>query len=103
MKCNHDTTNHPLLSFFSWETGQPVAARRQLDADETGPAMELVFQETDSGGPVLVYGTSYGDIVGWDLRMKGDAFRLDNDIKEGAPFYFVRNWSLIDYRVVRVL
>ena len=70
MKCNHDTTNHPPLSFFSWETGQPVAARRQLDADETGPAMELVFQETDSGGPVLVYGTSYGDIVGWDLRIR---------------------------------
>ena len=29
---------------FSWETGQPVAARRHLDVDETGPAMELVFQ-----------------------------------------------------------
>ena len=37
--------------------------------EETGPAMELAFQETDSGGPVLVYGTSYGDIVGWDLRI----------------------------------
>ena len=60
--------NHPLSS-FSWETGQPVAARRQLDVEETGPAVELAFQETDSGGPVLVYGTSYGDIVGWDLRI----------------------------------
>ena len=36
--------------------------------------MELAFQETDSGGPVLVYG---------DLRMREDAFRLQNDIKEG--------------------
>ena len=45
-----------------------MAGRRQLDVDETGPAMELAFQETDSGGPVLVYGTSYGDIVGLDLR-----------------------------------
>ena len=71
------------ISVNSWETGQPVAARRQLDVEETGPAMELAFQETDSGGPVLVYGTSYGDIVGWDLRMREDAFRLQNDIKEG--------------------
>ena len=77
MFTTHATHTSP-LSCFSWETGQPVAARRQLDVDETGPAMELVFQETDCGGPVLVYGTSYGDIVGWDLRMnpnQGDAFR----------------------------
>ena len=47
-----------------------MAGRRQLEVDESGPAMELSFQETDSGGPVLVYGTSYGDIVGWDLRCR---------------------------------
>jgi hypothetical protein len=50
--------------------------------------MELLFQETDSGSPVLVYGTSYGDIVGWDLRMKGDAFKLENDIKQGKTRQF---------------
>ena len=71
-RCNkfpaYPLTIHYSLQFCSWETGQAVSARRQLDVDESGPAMELAFQETDSGGPVLVYGTSYGDIVGWDLR-----------------------------------
>ncbi len=74
--------NHPPISSFSLETGQSLGSR-QLDVDDTGTTMELLFQETDSGSPVLVYGTAYGDIVGWDLRMKGDAFKLENDIKQG--------------------
>lgn len=34
-------------------------------------------------GPVVVYATMYGSIVGWDLRQPGTAWKLDNDLKHG--------------------
>ena len=58
--------------------------RRTLSVADDGPAMELVFQETGSS-PVVIYGTAFGDIVGWDIRMPDgkDAFRLSNGLSDG--------------------
>ena len=55
---------------------------RRLDVGDVGPGMELCFQETGCS-PFIVYGTAFGGVVGWDLRMKEIAFHLENDIKDG--------------------
>ena len=59
-----------------------MATSRRLNLSEVGPTMELCFQETGHS-PFIVYGTSFGIVAGWDLRMKELAFTLENAIKDG--------------------
>ncbi len=90
--------------FFSLETGS-VLHRQQLDVDDQGPAMELCFQETGAASPVLAFGTSYGDVVGWDLRAGrpgrgggggtgGEAYRLRNGPRDGKKIKYILRSSI---------
>lgn len=54
----------------------------QLDLQEEGTAVDIAYFNSGSNS-VLVYATMYGNLIGWDLRKPGDAFRLDNDLKQG--------------------
>lgn len=56
---------------------------RDLRPDQDGCAVDV--QYLDSGPQsVLVYATMYGDLVGWDLRAPGAAWRLQNGLKYGV-------------------
>ncbi|KRT79355.1 HEAT domain-containing protein [Oryctes borbonicus] len=56
---------------------------RQLNVDEDGCAVDV--QYLDSGPQsVLVYATLYGALVGWDMRAPGEAWRLENGLKQGV-------------------
>ncbi len=73
------------ISFFSLcslETGT-VLHKRLVGRDNEGIVMETLFQETGST-PVLVYGTDFGDIVAWDLRIQNEAYRLKNGPRNGS-------------------
>ena len=67
----------------------------QLDLEDEGPAIELHFSETGTSSPLLVYATSFGSIVGWDLREavprsakekggKSPSFKLKSDLSSGV-------------------
>ncbi|XP_039281879.1 phosphoinositide 3-kinase regulatory subunit 4 isoform X2 [Nilaparvata lugens] len=60
-----------------------VQSTRQLDMQEEGPAVDISYFNSGSKS-VLVYATMYGNLIGWDLRKPGDAFRLDNDLRKGV-------------------
>ncbi len=62
-----------------------------LDLDDQGPAMELVFQETGAASPVLTVGTTYGDVVGWDLRMPTSKAKSPTTIAAAKSAYHLRN------------
>lgn len=59
----------------------PVLQSRQLDLQEDGCAVDVASFQS---GPVVVYATMYGSIVGWDLRQPGTAWKLENDLKHGV-------------------
>ena len=79
----------------SIEYGNDTIYQQQLNLEEDGPAIDLHFNDTGNGSPMLVYATGYGSIVGWDLRqalpksnskgsIKGTrAFKLENDLRDG--------------------
>ncbi|XP_043192491.1 phosphoinositide 3-kinase regulatory subunit 4-like [Amphibalanus amphitrite] len=69
---------------FSVETSTPRSHPlhyRQLSAAE-GSVVELTHFGS-AGGSVLVYATMFGQLVGWDLRAPGTAWRLDNKARRG--------------------
>ena len=69
---------------FSVETSTPRSHPlhyRQLSAAE-GSVVEL-SHFSSAGGSVLVYATMFGQLVGWDLRAPGTAWRLDNKARRG--------------------
>ena len=80
---------------FSLENGNNVIYQHRLDLDEDGPAVDLQFSETGNSYPLLIYATSFGSIVGWDLRQPFNqvktkhhdkitpAFKLENDLRDG--------------------
>ena len=63
--------------------------------EEEGPAVDLQFSDTGNSTPLLIYATSFGNIVGWDLRQPFNqlklkdnekitpAFKLENDLRDG--------------------
>lgn len=66
---------------------------RHLDSNATidrtsreqddGPVVEM--QAMDQGSQsLIVYATLYGAIVGWDIRMPGNAWRLESDLRNGV-------------------
>ena len=80
---------------FSIENGNNVIYQHRLDLDEDGPAVDLQFSDTGNSYPLLIYATSFGSIVGWDLRQPFNqvktnhhdkitpAFKLENDLRDG--------------------
>eukprot|EP00057_Strongylocentrotus_purpuratus_P020172 XP_011674646.1 PREDICTED: phosphoinositide 3-kinase regulatory subunit 4 [Strongylocentrotus purpuratus] len=63
--------------------------KRQLNVSEEGVPVDLAHFDT---GPqsILVYATSQGYLVGWDLRSPTEAFRLRNQQRHGALVRRVR-------------
>jgi phosphoinositide-3-kinase regulatory subunit 4 len=50
---------------------------------DDGPVVEM--QAMDQGSQsLIVYATLYGAIVGWDIRMPGNAWRLESDLRNGV-------------------
>lgn len=71
--------------FFYSRVDSPTGSApftRKVVVDDEGPPVEFCFRETGSS-PLIVYATSFGGIVGLDLRTNSNAFRLDNDLLEG--------------------
>ena len=80
---------------FSIEHGNNVIYQHRLDLNEEGPAVDLQFSDTGNSSPLLIYATSFGNIVGWDLRQPFNqlklkdnekitpAFKLENDLRDG--------------------
>ena len=68
---------------------------KHISIDEEGPAVDLQFSDTGNSSPLLIYATSFGNIVGWDLRQPFNqlklkdnekitpAFKLENDLRDG--------------------
>lgn len=47
--------------------------------------LELIFACFDIGcQAVIVYVTMYGSIIGWDLRANGNAWKIDNKLRQGV-------------------
>ncbi|CAH1134866.1 unnamed protein product [Ceutorhynchus assimilis] len=68
---------------------------KQLDSYEDGFAVDL--QCLDPGTQsIVVYATLYGDLVAWDLRQPGIAWRLKNGLRQGVITTFCvdahQNW-----------
>lgn len=56
---------------------------RTMKESDDGPVVEM--QAMDQGSQSLVvYATLYGAIVGWDIRMPGNAWRLESDLRNGV-------------------
>lgn len=56
---------------------------RAVKEQDDGPVVEL--QSMDQGSQsLIVYATLYGAIVGWDIRMPGNAWRLESDLRNGV-------------------
>jgi phosphoinositide-3-kinase, regulatory subunit 4 len=56
---------------------------RTVKENDDGPVVEM--QAMDQGSQSLVvYATLYGAIVGWDIRMPGNAWRLESDLRNGV-------------------
>lgn len=76
---------------------QTVSYHRKVSVDDEGPPVEFCFRETGSS-PLLVYGTAFGSIVGWDLRCSGTVFRLENDLLDGLQTTLAmspdQNWAV---------
>lgn len=56
---------------------------RAVKEQDDGPVVEM--QAMDQGSQsLIVYATLYGAIVGWDIRMPGNAWRLESDLRNGV-------------------
>ncbi|CRK88989.1 CLUMA_CG002618, isoform A [Clunio marinus] len=56
---------------------------RAVKEQDDGPVVEM--QAMDQGSQsLIVYATLYGAIVGWDIRMQGNAWRLESDLRNGV-------------------
>lgn len=56
---------------------------RAVKEQDDGPVVEM--QAMDKGSQsLIVYATLYGAIVGWDIRMPGNAWRLESDLRNGV-------------------
>ncbi|XP_050303340.1 phosphoinositide 3-kinase regulatory subunit 4 [Anthonomus grandis grandis] len=68
---------------------------RQLDPYSEGFAVDLQCLDPGTQSTV-VYATLYGDLVGWDLRQPGVAWRLENGLRQGVITTFCidthQNW-----------
>ncbi|KAL1512914.1 hypothetical protein ABEB36_002417 [Hypothenemus hampei] len=76
-------------------TRMNILLSKQLDAYEEGFAVDL--QCLDPGTQsIVVYATLYGDLVAWDLRTPGAAWRLPNGLRQGVITTFCidthQNW-----------
>jgi len=61
---------------------QSMVASRNIDLDEEGSPIELVFCDLNTS-PLLFYSTAFGSIVGWDLRKPGNAVKFSQELKQG--------------------
>eukprot|EP00058_Branchiostoma_floridae_P000739 XP_002586227.1 hypothetical protein BRAFLDRAFT_132368 [Branchiostoma floridae] len=67
------------------EPGTPrisILHSRELDLQEEGCVVDMNHFDTGSQS-ILVYATVHGNLVGWDLRAPGEAWKLKNDPKYG--------------------
>lgn len=62
--------------------------KRELNVEEEGVPVDLAHFDTGSQS-ILVYATSQGYLVGWDLRSPSEAFRLRNQQRHGLITSFV--------------
>lgn len=59
--------------------------RSSRDQDDFGPVVDMQpMDQLGNGGSLIVYATLYGAIVGWDIRMPSNAFKLQSDLKNGV-------------------
>ncbi|KAI8517018.1 phosphoinositide-3-kinase, regulatory subunit 4 [Branchiostoma belcheri] len=67
------------------EPGTPrisILHSRELDLQAEGCVVDMNHFDTGSQS-ILVYATVHGNLVGWDLRAPGEAWKLKNDPKYG--------------------
>ena len=96
LNCSLRQIPNRIAHLFSIERGSEIIYQHRLDLDEDGPAIDLQFNDTGNTSPLLVYATSFGNIVGWDLRQPisqqklkkchnfSPAFKLENDLRDGV-------------------
>ena len=53
---------------------------RAVKEQDDGPVVDMQSMDQSS----VVYATLYGAIVGWDIRMPGNAWRLESDLRNGV-------------------
>uniref|UniRef100_A0A1B6DEI4 non-specific serine/threonine protein kinase n=1 Tax=Clastoptera arizonana TaxID=38151 RepID=A0A1B6DEI4_9HEMI len=56
---------------------------RVLDQDEEGIAIDIAHFDNGTQS-VVVYATTLGSIIGWDLRAPGIAWKMENNLKKGV-------------------
>ena len=59
-----------------------IEHKRQLNTENDGFVVDCQFLESVSAD-LLMYGTLYGTVYGWDTRSPDVAFRFQNSLKSG--------------------
>ena len=72
-----------VLKFEAKSNKMSVFASRQLNLLEEGSPIDITYFDNGSKS-VLLYATTFGHLVGWDLRAPGIAWKLQNDIRQGV-------------------
>lgn len=62
---------------------QARGSDQQNDNKDDGPVVDMMPLDQGSQN-VIVYCTVYGAIIGWDIRMPGNAWRFENDLRKGV-------------------
>ena len=61
---------------------QDMVCSRSIDTEELGSPVDMMFCDLGPA-PLLFYSTSFGSIVGWDLRKPGNAISFKQDLRHG--------------------
>ena len=61
---------------------QSMVSSRSVNLEEEGSPVEMTFCDLSSS-PILFYATTYGSIIGWDLRKPGNAINFTQDLRHG--------------------
>ena len=69
------------ISVFNIEK-QGMVGSRSINTEEEGSPVDMVFCDLGPA-PLLFYCTTFGSIVGWDLRKPGHAISFKQDLRHG--------------------
>ena len=59
-----------------------MSQSRQLDENNEGVTVDVSYCPSNHGN-IFAYATTFGDIIGWDLRTPDVAWRLKHSLRDG--------------------
>lgn len=83
LKIDPNSSKMALQTARQLEENTPLN-RSTMECEEGAVVDMQPMDQLANGGSLIVYATLYGAIVGWDLRMPTNAFKLKSDLKNGV-------------------